>query len=262
MEAVRDDLERYFRHLRLKEFFLEEDQVEDINNTDTCTQFLPLSTWMPPKCRDVALEIYIKQFRRDVEHQLDNINKKCCHDNLPPQQKKALRELQHRSDIVTKPGDKGSAVVVLSKDDYIKDAERQLNNHAHYEKLHKYPILRYSLEIKKYVEFMFSKRTKNFLTPHHPQSSNGAPTKNISRFVLYFLQPCISTLSSYITDTTDFINRLRRLPTLQPGTLLVKLIVTLLYTNIPQEGGITACEQFLNLRDLLVPSTADLCHLI
>ena len=127
------------------------------------------------------------------------------------------------------------------------------------------------------------KTTKNFLTPHHPRtarfyllpkihkpgnhgrpimSSNGAPTKNISRFVDYFLQPCVSTLPSYIRDTTDFINRLRRLPTLPPGTLRVTLDVTSLFTNIPHEEGITACKEFLNLRDLLVPSRADLCHLI
>ena len=38
--------------------------------------------------------------------------------------------------------------------------------------------------------------------------------------------------------------------------------ITSLYTNIPHEEVITACEDFLNLWDLSVPSTADLCHLI
>ena len=87
---------------------------------------------MPPKGTNAALEIYIQQVRTDMEHHLDNINKKHCHDNLPSHQRKALRELRQRSDIRIKPADKGSAVVVLSKDDYIKEAESQLNNHAHY----------------------------------------------------------------------------------------------------------------------------------
>ena len=99
------------------------------------TQFYPSSTWMPPKGRDPALEIYIKQVRTDVERQLDSTNKKRCHDNLPPYQRKALRELRQRPDIVIKPANKGFVVVVLRKDDYIKETERQLNNHAHYEKL-------------------------------------------------------------------------------------------------------------------------------
>ena len=59
-EAVRDDLERSFRRLRLKEFFLEENEDDDINNIDTS----PPSIWMPLKSRDAALEIYIKQPRR------------------------------------------------------------------------------------------------------------------------------------------------------------------------------------------------------
>ena len=36
-----------------------------------------------------------------------------------------------------------------------------------------------------------------------------------------------------------------------------------LYTpNIPHEEGITACKEFLNMRNHLVPSTAYLCHFI
>ena len=93
-------------------------------------------------------------------------------------------------------------------------------------------------------------------------SSNSAPTENISRFVDWFLQLFTTSLPSYIRDTTDFLNRLRRLPVLPPGTLLVTLDVSSLYTNIPYEEGITACKEFLNLRDHLIPSTADLCDLI
>lgn len=61
-----------------------------------------------------------------MECQFDNINKKCCHDNLPSYERKALREIQHCSDMVIKPEDKGSAVVVLGKNDHIKEAERRL----------------------------------------------------------------------------------------------------------------------------------------
>ena len=78
----------------------------------------------------------------------------------------------------------------------------------------------------------------------------------------WFLQPFTTTLPSYIRDMTTSINRLRRLPLLLPETLLVKLDVASLYTNIPHEEGITACKKFLDLQDPLVPSTADLCHLV
>ena len=69
-EAVLDDLEGYFRCLRLKELFLDEDdEEEESNNAATQIQFRPPSMWMPPKGRDAALETYIKKFRTDVERQ-------------------------------------------------------------------------------------------------------------------------------------------------------------------------------------------------
>ena len=71
---------------------------------------------------------------------------------------KSWENSENRSDIIIKPTDKGSTVVVLSKDDYIKEAERQLNNHAHYQKLNADPTLGYASVIKKYVESMFSRR--------------------------------------------------------------------------------------------------------
>ena len=54
-------------------------------------------------------------------------------------QRKALRELQLCSDIVIKPTHKGFVIMVLSKNDYIKEAEQQLNNHTHYEKVNADP---------------------------------------------------------------------------------------------------------------------------
>ena len=57
-----DDLEGFFRRLRLKEFFADSD-VEDSNEERL---FRPTSTWMPPKGKDGALETYVKTVRRDV----------------------------------------------------------------------------------------------------------------------------------------------------------------------------------------------------
>ena len=124
-----------------------------------------------------------------------------------------------------------------------------------------------------------SNNVKNYLIPRHRRtvrfyllpkihtpgnpgrpivSLNGAPTENTSRFVDCFLQP----LTTYIRDTTDFLNTLRKLPALPPGTLMVTLNISNLYTNIPHEEGIKPCEEFLNSRELLIPSRADLFHLV
>ena len=152
-EEVLDDLEGYFRCLRLKKFFLDN---EDYTDDDVQPRFRPPSTWMPPKGGDAALETYIRKFRKDVQQQLEvNQLKRCC-DNLTSNERIALRKLQQRTDVVIKPADKGSAVIILSKEDYINEAERQINNHAHYVRLNTDPTPRSAAEIKSFLHSMFA----------------------------------------------------------------------------------------------------------
>ena len=57
-EQLRDDFERFFRRIRLKEFFSDRASEEDLHPfkpPSTCT-----CTWMPPRGRNVALEVYIR----------------------------------------------------------------------------------------------------------------------------------------------------------------------------------------------------------
>ena len=111
-----DDLESFFRRSRLKEFFLDEDEN---NDAEPQSQFRPPSLWMPPKGGDAALETYIRKFRADVQHQLKTNYSKRCTSN----ERIALRQFQQHTDVVIKRADKGSVVVVLSKEDYIIEAE-------------------------------------------------------------------------------------------------------------------------------------------
>ena len=62
-----DDLESYFRHLLLKEFFVEIDMDESNE-----------------KGRDAALEIYIKRVRNDVLYQIQKLHNVGTRDNLSP----------------------------------------------------------------------------------------------------------------------------------------------------------------------------------
>ena len=179
-------------------------------------------------------------------------------------------------------------MVALSKHDYINEANQQLNESIYYRKLPADPTSQYTTEVKQSVDSIYrrgviDKKVKNFLVPHHPRAarfyllpkihkpgnpgrpivaSNGAPTENTSRFTDFFLLPSVTQLPSHIQDTTDFINKLPRLPRLPPSCLLVTLDVSSLYTNIPHEEGITACEEFLNRREKQEPPTTDLCQLI
>ena len=130
---------------------------------------------------------------------------------------------------------------------------------------------------------LIEKMTKEFLILYHPWvarfyllpnnhkpgnpgrlivSSSGATMENISHFVDYFLQPGMFQLPSDIWDTMDYINKLWMLPILPPGSLVVILDISSLYTNIPQDKGLRACKEYLNLWESQAPPMADLFHLI
>ena len=54
------------------------------------------------------------------------------HNNLSPAERGAIQELKERDDIVIKPADKGSAVVVKDKVYYLEEANRQLTDERFY----------------------------------------------------------------------------------------------------------------------------------
>ena len=90
---------------------------------------------MPGKGRDDSLETYIKTVRRCILNGNTNIRK--ARDNLTPEERKALKDLQKRDDIIIKEADKGSAVVVMNKEDYLAETGRQLGDTSFYQKLEK-----------------------------------------------------------------------------------------------------------------------------
>ena len=72
------------------------------------------------------------------------------------------------------------------------------------------------------------------------------PTERLSSFVDKLLQPVAQIEDSYLKDTTHFIRFIEstRVPR---NAFLVSMDVTSLYTNIPQEKGITiVCNAYKN----------------
>ena len=71
------------------------------------------------------------------------------------------------------------------------------------------------------------------------------PTEKISSFVDSLLQPISRQRKSHLKDTTDFINFIEETK-VSENTILVSMDVTSLYTNIPQEEGITMITTVCN----------------
>nr|XP_054761537.1 ankyrin repeat, PH and SEC7 domain containing protein secG-like [Lytechinus pictus] len=121
--ALSQDLSTFYRRIRLKEFFLDEPPSDP-------EPFYRKSTWTPPKNRVPSLETYIQAVSSQV-CSTDTLYTR-AHDNLPREERQALSSLKNRSDIIIKPADKGSAVVVMDRQQYIDEAMKHLNNRSHY----------------------------------------------------------------------------------------------------------------------------------
>ena len=282
---LKKDLIQFSRRLRLKEYFWDS---EDDNEEDVAYKLLRrASVWTPLVNRDAALESYIKLINDNIQEQIQT-PRKCCRDNLTKEERQALVSLRTRTDIVIKKADKGSATVVMSRQQYVTEVMRHLQNQYHYEKLPEDPTEVFFEEIKAFLEDMVSRHSidkktmasllvKNskpsrfYILPkiHKPGnpgrpivSSCGSSTEGILHFVDYHLAPLVKEIPSFIKDTTDFLNRIETIDNLPSDTLLVTLDVRSLYTNIPHSEGIEACRAALNTRQVLQPPTEDLIHLI
>ena len=131
------DLKTFYRRLRLREYFLDKEVVID-RDKEHNTFRLRNRRWNPPKNREPALETFI----RAVDESVHTTSIKRVHDNLTRSERKALQSLKQRiaeNEIEIKPSDKGSATVVMSYNDYVKEEKRQLSDTRFYQPLQKDP---------------------------------------------------------------------------------------------------------------------------
>ena len=192
--------------LRLKWHFRNEEKDFDPE------KFKPKSTFNP-RNKDAAIEIYMSSLEEKlmkIEIPKDKFN------NLTSKERKALYDLKNDKNIIIKGADKGSAVVVWDREDYIKEAEKQLGVSDVYEEvpddaeplistihttlekirkrgdLKKENIQYFEVKDPKFARFYLLPKIHKRLhdVPGRPVISNcGYYTKNISAFLDFHLQP-------------------------------------------------------------------------
>ena len=82
--------------------------------------------------QNTTLESFIDLVKNDVQTAAStNIP---THNNLTPAENGVLQELKERDDIVIESADKGSAIVVMDKVDYLEEANRQLTDERFFTK--------------------------------------------------------------------------------------------------------------------------------
>ena len=265
-DFCKEELEVFGRRLRLMWHFRDEEE----NNT-TINPFRPKSKFNP-KGKDVSIELYLSR----LEEEILALDTKLSYSNITKGEREALNSLRNDTSIIIKGADKGSAVVVWDREDYLKEANSQLMDNNVYEevsgdiigplvKIVKYHLANIKLrgdissETLKYFLVNNPKLGRFYLLPKIHKRLDGVPgrpvisncgyfTENISSFLDYHLQPLAKKVKSYLKDTNDFLRKLRDLPALPKDTLLCTIDVVGLYPNIPHSDGLDAIRKALDQR--------------
>ena len=239
-------------------------QVSEFEDT-LIRKFRNKSNWSPKK-QNAQVETYIRTVITEFQKlKLRNPPK----TNLTPEEKQRLNLLQNNQHIVVKPADKGSAIVIMNRTDYITEATRQLSDTKFYTKtqvdltgthINKITqtlstMLRNDEIAQSVYRNLVPKDCKTpafyFLPKIHKQnitgrpiiSGNNSPTEKISAFVDEHIKQFVPRIKSYVRDTLD-IKKIENFK-LNGDYFLVTMDVTSLYTNIPNHEGLVAVTQTL-----------------
>ena len=279
-KQLEDDIKEGCRLVRLRELHFNE-EAENTNHPSPPPRFYKKNFYDPGKGRDAALDNYCQSLTLKAStHQ--------CHkrprDNLKVEERKALNQLREKvlnREIRISTADKGGAVVIQDVEDYIKEADRQLNNTLHYSKVDKDPTVKVAKQTNELLNKLHDNdhiddqtfkwallepnktRTQRFYhlpkihktlnkPPGRPIVSGvEGPTVKISQLVDFWLQDLVTGLPSYIQDSTAMLRMIEDLNVRKnpfgPETLLVTIDVVGLYTNIPHKDMLEAINFFLML---------------
>ena len=275
---IKEELEVFGRKLRLKWFFRNDDREFISNPFQKKSKF-------NPKRNDASIELYLSR----LEEQILNIDTNINYSNLTKEERKALFSLRDDTSIIIKEADKGSAVVVWDREDYLAEAGKQLDDKNVYKKVTK-EVEGSLIKTIKGVLGKIRKRgdisdsTLDYFLVNNPKlgrfyllpkihkrlhdipgrpviSNSSYYTENISSFIEYHLKPLAQKVKSYIKDTNDFLKKLSALPPLPDNVILCTIDVVGLYPDIPHEGGLTAIKEALDKREDKSISTETLMEL-
>ncbi len=197
--------------------------------------------------------------------------------NLSKEEAEALDWLSNNDDFIIKRVDKGGAVVVWGRDQYIEEALLQLRNCELNQPLKSDLTKRIRIELTYILthsntEGWISQNVYDFLFCKEPRiptcymlpkihnnlesppgrpiiSGNGSITEPASKFVDYFIKPMVSELASYIQDTTPVLNIIKNIKNTETS-ILATIVVESLY-NIDHEEGLEALSHYLEIRSHL-----------
>ena len=247
------------------------------NKLGTCllTTSHPKSIWTPP---DHLVRKEILEQLQSIQTSIDQVKLFHQNTNLPYQEVRAINALRKNQNIIIKPADKGTSIVIMDKADYLQEGYRQLSNQKHYKSIADpvHPSVREDilkvLDNLKQQKQISNKQYQYLAPPSNPRerrfyllpkihkhknvwtnnqkmppgrpivSDCSSDTYKVSEYIDHFLAPLAKKHPSYIKDTSHFLDKLAQLK-IPPNSLLITLDVESLYTNIDNKEGLKAVKR-------------------
>ena len=118
------DKNSFYRSTMLKAHFGSDNQFTYNGTTPKSDK-----EWLPKNTHH-SVKSYIEAVNNDIENENNPSNKN--HNNLTKGELAALKSFMNREDIIITQADKGGGVCIISLDDYIKEAKKQLEDTSFY----------------------------------------------------------------------------------------------------------------------------------
>ena len=264
-------LDHFSRRIKLAYFFYNMKEKQQKNN-----RLKIPSTWIPP---EHLINKRILETLSEIKQKIGRVNLQNSKSTKAKKQIKILNRLRKDHNVIFKPADKGSSLVIQNRQDYISEAQKQLSVALHYKKLDSpiFPDVRQKIEknlkilkSKKYItnkEYKFlkppeeprprklyllpkihkelNKWTNSKIPPGRPIVSDcSSDTYNLAAYLDHFLTPLSTLHPAYVKDTPDFLDKIRNIK-IDKQAYLITLDVESLYTNIDNKDGLEAVREIL-----------------
>ena len=150
-DTVNKQFEDFFRRIKLRAHF--KNKNKNLSSKKDRFKRPTNKNWIPTNNHH-SKETFTEAIRNEIQEKKTRPSK---YSNLTIKERKDMQELQSRNDI----SDKSGAVVILDVEDYVKEAERQLNSKENYRKIKYDPTTANNETSHKVIEISKRKTTRD-----------------------------------------------------------------------------------------------------
>ena len=224
-------------------------------------RFKPKSTFNP-RNKDAVIETYLSCLGErliDIEIPSKRFN------NLTKDKRNAMYSLKDDKSIIIKGVNKGAAVIVWDREDYIKEESKKLEDKEVYMEVpndSSAPVSTIFKSLEKitkrgelpqdtlnYFLVKDAKFARFYLLPEIHKRLYGIPGRPVISNCGFYTENISSQVTNQITkDTNHFLRKIKELGQLPEGTILCTINVVGLYPNIPHDEGLAFLKDFMDSR--------------